>query len=62
MGEMIRKVRKEHHLSQKALGALMTVSQSYICKLEAGQEQHSEMFIRLFCLLFTVNEKDLSLK
>lgn len=62
MGEIIRRVRKEHCLSQKALGDFMTVSQSYICKLEAGQEQPSEMFIRLFCLLFSVNEKELSLK
>ncbi len=56
VGMIIKSIRKQNGLSQKEFGKALTVSQSYICKVETGKEIPTDMFIKLFCLLYSVDK------
>ena len=56
IGEAMRIVREECGLSQKKFGKTLSVSQSYISQVERGHETPTPMFIKLFCLLYAVDE------
>lgn len=55
-GEMIKKLRKDKGMSQEELAEIMTVGQPYISSLERDIELPSQMFIRLFCKFFSLDE------
>jgi len=57
LGTVIKEVRQQHKLNQKDLGKSLGVSQSYISLVENGKEAPTRMFLRLFCLLYSVDEK-----
>ena len=59
LGATIREIRTKNKLSQKQFVETLTVSQSYICRVENGKEVPTDMFIKLFCLLYSVDEKEL---
>jgi len=56
IGEIIKSTRKQKELKQSELGRSLTVSQSYISRVECGDEMPTPMFIKLFCLLYSVEE------
>ena len=60
IGETLRVVRKQRGLTQKDLAQTMAVSQSYICQVETGHTTPSPMFIKLFCLQYSIDERPLS--
>lgn len=57
VGRMIQKVRHDKGLKQKELAEIMTVGQSYISGLENNKVLPTPMFIRLFCILFSLDER-----
>lgn len=57
---IIKQKRKELNITQKELAKQMTVSQSYISAVENEIETPSQMFIKLFCLLYSVDEGSIS--
>lgn len=59
LGANIKFVRKKNLLTQRDLGEMMTVTAGYISKVETGKEIPTPMFIKLFCLLFSINEEQL---
>ena len=56
-GKIIKNIRKEKGLRQKDIAHAMTVGQSYISQVENGKTVPTPMFIKLFCLTFSVNEE-----
>lgn len=56
IGKRLREIRKNYGLNQKELGQALTVSQSYICKVENGKEKPTEMFLKLVGLLYSAEE------
>ena len=58
IGEAMKSVRKQCRLSQKELGETLAVSQSYISQVERGYEVPTPMFIKLFCLLHSIDESN----
>lgn len=58
IGEAMKSVRKQCGLSQKELGETLAVSQSYISQVERGYEVPTPMFIKLFCLLYSIDESN----
>lgn len=60
LGEIIKASRKHYGLTQQQLGETLTVSQSYISAVENGNEIPTPMFIKLFCLLYSVDMKSFS--
>lgn len=59
IGSVVKSTRKARGLTQKEFGETMTVSQSYISSIESGKETPTPMFIKLFCSLYSINEKNL---
>lgn len=59
IGEAIKAVRKQCDLRQIDIANAMTVTQSYISQIENGREIPTAMFIKLFCLLYSVDERKL---
>ncbi len=59
LGEKMRAIRKEANLTQKEVAEKMTVTASYISRVENGFEKPSEMYIALFCLTFGVEREKL---
>jgi len=55
IGEKIKEIRKDNNMTQRQIGNLMTVSASYISRIESGKEKPTEMFIKLFSLIFNVS-------
>ena len=60
VGSAIKAVRLQQGLTQKELGKSLTVTASYVSRVENGKENPTPMFIRLFCLLYSVDENTLS--
>lgn len=58
IGEAMKSVRKQCGLSQKELGETLAVSQSYISQVERGYEVPTPMFIKLSCLLYSIDESN----
>ena len=56
VGSYIRDVRHKNGITQKSLAKTMTVSQSYISKVENGQKKPTDMFLKLFCVLYAIDE------
>lgn len=56
IGKTIKIIRKQQGLTQQQLGEILTVSQAYISRVEHGKENPTPMFIKLFCLLYSVND------
>ena len=61
VGSAIKAVRLQRGLTQKELGKSLTVTASYVSRVENGKENPTPMFIRLFCLLYSVDENTLSI-
>lgn len=61
IGEIMRTVRKTNGLTQKELAKVMTVQQPYISLVECGHERPTPMFVKLFCLLYSVNESSIEI-
>lgn len=59
VSNIVRRVRHENGITQKILANKMTVSQSYISKIENGQKTPTDMFLRLFCVLYSIDENSL---
>ena len=59
-GRKLKHLRQKNHLTQKELGKSLTVTASYVSRVENGKENPTPMFIRLFCLLYSVDENTLS--
>jgi transcriptional regulator with XRE-family HTH domain len=57
IAEKIKLIRIQNRLSQKEYGKRLTVSGSYISKIESGSETPSDMLIKLIALEFNVSEK-----
>lgn len=59
-GTTVKTIRKRNGLTQRELGEVMTVSNGYISRVEHGKEKPTPMFIKLFCLLYSVDTKSFS--
>lgn len=59
IGEKVRDVRLKSGLNQREFGKMLTVSQSYISCIENSKEIPTPMFLKLFCLLYSVDETSL---
>lgn len=57
ISEAVKSARKQCGLSQKEFGETLAVSQSYISLVERGHEIPTSMFVKLFCLLYSVDEE-----
>lgn len=57
ISKLVKKTRKANGITQKELAATMTVTQSYISSIENGNEIPTPMFIKLFCLIYSIDEK-----
>ncbi len=55
ISKKVKAARVLYGLTQKELAASMTVTQSYICQIEAGKEVPTPMFIKLFNILYPVD-------
>ncbi len=60
IADVIKDTRKKKGLNQRDFGSTLTVSQSYISRIEKGKEEPSKMFLKLFCLVYSVNEGTLT--
>lgn len=57
IGQVIKTVRKQKGLKQIDVAKEMTVSQSYISQIENEVTAPTSMFIKLFCLQYSIDEK-----
>lgn len=55
----MKRVRKEYGLTQKQLSNQLTVGQPYLSNVENEKAQPTKMFVRLFCLLYSIDENSL---
>ena len=55
-GDVIKNVRKKRGMCQEDLAKAMTVGQPYISMVENNRIIPTPMFIKLFCLIFSVDE------
>lgn len=59
LSEKMKAIRVENGLSIDEVAEKMTVSESYVFRVENGFEKPSEMYIALFCLTFGVEKEKL---
>lgn len=59
LGQNIKKIRLENALTQKELGDMMSVTHAYISMIENSRKIPTEMFVKLFCSLFSIDIKTL---
>lgn len=57
ISKLIKITRKANGITQKELAKAMTVTQSYISEVENGNTTPTPMFIKLFCLMYSIDEK-----
>ena len=55
IGQRIEQVRRTYGLTQKAFGARLAVTSSYISSLESGRKTPSKIILKLICYEFSVN-------
>lgn len=55
MNERIKIVRKSQKLTQKEFGQKLTVSDSYISRLESGKETPTDMLLKLISFTFNIS-------
>ena len=51
-GFIVKETRKKKNLKQREVAEAMTVTPSYISKVESGKEIPTEMFKKLFFILY----------
>lgn len=56
VGNIIKSIRKASGLTQRELASTMAVTQPYISLIERGIQTPTPMFIKLFRLLYYVDE------
>lgn len=54
IGELIRKIRKEHKVSMIDLAAVLHTTQPRLSRVESGEQDISIRFIEQFCKYFNV--------
>lgn len=59
LGERMKAIRKEANLTQKEVAERMTVSASYVSRVENNLEKPTAMYISLFCFNFNLTKKRL---
>ncbi len=57
VGERIKELRLEHHLTQKAFGEIINVSYGHISNIEKGKDIPSERLLNSILLKFPVSEE-----
>lgn len=56
LGERIRNVRKEHHLTQTEFATELRISRPHVTNIENNKENPSGTLVRLISVLFQVDE------
>lgn len=59
IGENMRRLRKEKGMRQVDVANDMAISQSYISSVECGKTVPTSRYVKLFCLLYKVDESSI---
>lgn len=59
LGDKMKEIRLKNNLKQREVAEKMTVSTSYVCRVEHNQEMPTAMYISLFCFNFGIDKENL---
>ncbi len=59
LGDKMKVIRLKNNLKQREVAEKMTVSTSYVCRVERNLEIPTAMYISLFCFTFGIDKESL---